>query len=253
MIATSAEKAEQSGFQIVDDGKSRSDLLSRTELKFTLPNSDLGKIRKLLSGTCRAVSHNRRVSEVYSLYFDDAQLSACHANIDGLGLRSKLRLRWYDTKQAPANFFLEVKWRNNRVTGKHRFQVQSDTPLYQLPLREIYRRVAEVAPKEQAREVLRYCDPIVIVSYQREHFVAPDPALRLTLDYDLKFYDQVGRRSMRMSFPTKFHDMALIEGKTPIGREQELRALLRPLTPRADRCSKYVHGCRMLGHVKVGE
>ena len=83
--------------------------------------------------------------------------------------------------------------------------------------------------------------------------MAPDPALRLTLDYDLNFYDQVGRRSMRTNFATKFHGMALIEGKTPIGREQELRGLMKPFTSRVDRCSKYVHAARMLGHIKVGE
>ena len=253
MIAAHPSESCPTGFQIVDHGESRKDLRNRTEVKYTLRDPDIQKLRQLLSGYCRSVSHNDRVSIVYSLYFDDAQVSACRANLDGIGHRSKLRLRWYDTKLAPAKFFMEIKWRNNCVTGKHRFQIQSDTPLHQLPFRDVYRGMIEIVPPAQARDVARFCDPIMVVQYKRQHFLTPDRELRLTLDYDLQFFDQLGRRKLAMQFPTKLDALVVVEGKTPIGRGHELLTFLRPLSPRADRCSKYVHGCRLLGYIKSGE
>lgn len=241
------------GFEVIDYGESRNDLRSRTEVKFTLQWPDLGKLRKGLASACRLVSHNEQVSTVRSLYFDDASLSACRANLDGLGQRTKLRLRWYDSLVPNDRFFMEIKWRKNLVTGKHRYEIQSDTPLNDLSLREIYTRLLQVAPEKNLREVLRYTEPVIVVQYKREHFVSPDAALRLTLDYDLQFYDHMTKKRFAMRFPKKMDGFCVVEGKTPIGREQELKALLHPLTQRADRCSKYVHGCRMLGIVRAGE
>lgn len=253
MIADRPTASPQTGFQVLDYGESRRDLRFRTEVKYVLQDPDIGKLRRMLSAYCQPVSHNLRVSQVNSLYFDDVLLSACHANLNGLGEREKLRLRWYDTKLAPDTFFMEIKWRNNRVTGKHRYQMLSDTPLHRLSLPEIYWRMVKVVPPSQIRPVARYSDPVVVVQYHREHFVSPDATIRLTLDYDLRFFGQLGRRKLAMSFPTRLEGFAVVEGKTPIGREHELQSFLRPLGARADRCSKYVHGCRSLGYIKSGE
>ena len=70
---------------------------------------------------------------------------------------------------------------------------------------------------------------------------------------DLRFYDQVAKSRLALRFPMKMDGFCVIEGKTPIGREAELKAMLSSLSLRADRCSKYVHGCRLLGHIRVGE
>ncbi len=43
-----------------------------------------------------------------------------------------------------------------------------------------------------------YCEPTVLVEYKREHFIAGD--LRLTIDYDLAFYDQTGKQFLSTRF-----------------------------------------------------
>ncbi len=72
------------------------------------------------------------ISTVNSVYFDDAALSTCQANLDGLGRRNKVRIRWYDTPQPGHSFFFEIKWRDNRVTGKHRLQMRASERLSEL-------------------------------------------------------------------------------------------------------------------------
>ncbi len=239
--------AEQVGsFQLIDSGEQRRDLTARREIKYLFQQADVGKLRRLLEANCRRLVHNEPVSSVRSIYFDDARLSACQANLDGVGGRRKLRLRWYDSLRPGTDFFLEIKWRDNRVTGKHRLQLRSSTPLTDLPYRQIRRGLEAAAPEHLVRDLVKYSEPIVIVQYNREHF-ASDDGLRITLDYDLTYYDQTGRSSISTVFPRRLEQWVVLEGKTPTGRESELRQWLHPFSPRVGRCSKYVQGCHQLG------
>jgi SPX domain protein involved in polyphosphate accumulation len=133
---------------VIDAGSARADLKSRKELKFTLPRGDVQKIRTLLERSARRQVHNHAVSTVYSVYFDDARLSACRANLDGLCRRTKLRLRWYDSPQPGHEFFFEIKWRNNRVTGKHRLQLRSSHRLAELRYSTILANLAAALPAQ---------------------------------------------------------------------------------------------------------
>ncbi|NLS92169.1 MAG: polyphosphate polymerase domain-containing protein [Planctomycetaceae bacterium] len=233
-------------FEIVGSQSTRSDLAVRREVKFTLPGADLGRLRDVLDANCRRLIHNDRISTVRSIYFDDVRLSACQANLAGVGKRQKLRLRWYDSLNPGADFFFEIKWRENRITGKHRLQLRAARPLAEMSYRQIMNGLIEALPKQHVGRVLAASEPVAIVEYKREHFASPDGSLRITLDYDLTFYDQTGKRYINKSFPHRLHDLVVVEGKTPVGRERELRAMLYPLALRVGRCSKYVHGCRLL-------
>lgn len=234
-------------FQLIDKGESRTDLAMRRETKFTFDRVDLDILRRLLETNGRRLVHNQRVSTVRSLYFDDPRLSACHANLNGLGLRRKLRLRWYDQLLPESDLFLELKWRNNRVTGKHRMRLRANEPVGERNYSELIPALLEAAPTPRALDILANPEPVVVVEYRREHFASQDGLLRVTIDYDMTFYRQLGHQRLRMEFPCRMERLAVLEGKTPIGRERELRDLLHPLTLRAARCSKYVHGCRVLG------
>jgi hypothetical protein len=237
-------------FRIVDWGSTRSDLATRKEIKFALSHADVDKLRNLFEVNCHRRIYNESVSTVRSIYFDDALLSACQDNLDGMGLRRKVRLRWYDDLQPGTTFFFEIKWRRGRVTGKHRLQLESEEPLGQLTYKQIVAGLEKVIPAEFLGDVFVYCEPTVLVQYQREHFASDDGALRVTLDYDITYYDQTGKASISTSFPRRLESIVVIEGKTPIGREAELPELFYPFRARATRCSKYVQGCRLLGLIQ---
>lgn len=237
-------------FRVVDWGSTRGDLASRKEIKFALAHADVDVLRGLLEMNCHRRIYNKEVSSVRSVYFDDAVLSACQDNLDGLGLRRKVRLRWYDSPRPGTTFFFEIKWRRSRITGKHRLQLESAVPLGQLTYRQIVAGLEQAVPPEFLGGVLACSEPTVLVQYQREHFATDDGALRLTLDYDITFYDQTGKRTLSTSFPRRAEQLVVIEGKTPVGRESELPGLIFPFRARAGRCSKYVQGCRLLGLIR---
>lgn len=239
-------------FELIDEGTSRSDLTSRREVKYALPLMDVGKLRRLLEVNCRRLIHNNPVSVVRSIYFDDVRLSVCRANLDGVGIRRKLRIRWYDSLEPGTDFFFEIKWRDDRITGKHRLQIRATEPLINLTYSQIHHQLEAVIPDYLIRDLVANSEPIVIVQYNREHF-ATDDGLRITLDYDLTYYDQTGRKMISTSFPRRLDGLVVLEGKTPVGREGELRRWLHPFSPRAGRCSKYVHGCCQLGLIHESE
>lgn len=243
------DAAEPLPFALGNPGPTRPDLARRREIKFMLNGADLAKVRRVLAVNCRPLVHRHPVSIVRSLYFDDFRLSACRANLDGVANRQKLRLRWYDLLEPGPDLFLELKWRANRITGKHRLPLQAHRPLADLPFRTIGRHLRDVVPETWQRSLIQGGEPVLVVEYHREHFVSRQPGLRITLDYQFTYYEQLGRQSLRMSFPRPLPGVAVLEGKTPVGRESELRELLYPLALRATRCSKYVLGCQHLGLV----
>jgi hypothetical protein len=251
MISTAVANPirQTSVFQIVESDALRQDPGGRTELKFALSQADPAKLRRLLEGNCRRLLHDGPVSSVCSVYFDDAQLSTCRANLIGVGLRRKVRLRWYDTPLPPSDFFLEVKWRKHRVTGKHRLRLRSQQPLAELSYAQIRQNLDMLIPEPLAPDWLQYNEPTALVRYSREHFTSDD-GLRLTLDYNISYYDQTGRHAISTAFPHRHEGLVVLEGKVPVGREAELRRWLFPFAARVSRCSKYVHACSRLGLIR---
>lgn len=236
-------------FELIGEDIRRTDLAVRRETKFILPNADVGKFRRLMEGNGRRLVHNEPVSTVRSIYFDDARLSDAHANLDGISPRQKVRLRWYDSLEPGGVVFLEIKWRDNRATGKHRLELHPRERLGGLSYREIYEALVEVLPATHLAPVLRRNDPVVLVEYRREHFASDDGLIRATLDYGLTFYDQSGKHGISTAFPHRMPEMFLVEVKCPEGSQGEVKEMLRPFTPRNSACSKYVHGCCQLGLV----
>ena len=243
------QKIISGAFNLVGEDTTRKDLAVRRETKYLLPHADIGKLRSLLKGNTKRIIHNKPVSTVRSIYFDDTLLSDCQANLDGVSHRKKARLRWYDSLKPEKVLFFEIKWRNNRVTGKHRLELRSQQNLSNLSYSQIYDGLIDILPPQHIADLLKRSDPVVIVEYHREHFISADGLLRVTLDYNLKFYDQTGKQSISTSFPFLMYDFLVMEVKGPEETLQEVKQLLHPFAPRMGPCSKYVHGCCQLGLV----
>ena len=176
-----------------------------------------------------------------------ANLSACQANLDGISQRSKLRLRWYDSLLPERECYLEIKWRDNRMTGKYRLRLRSCEAVGTWSYAALLDGLAGVIPTVYLPTLLRHPEPTVLVEYRREHFVAPEQPLRVTLDYGLVYYDQTGKQRISTAFGRRHEGLVVLEGKMPVGYERELRAFLQPFGARVRSCSKYVHGCQRLG------
>ncbi|MCA9148889.1 MAG: VTC domain-containing protein [Planctomycetales bacterium] len=232
-----------------DETALRADLATRHETKYGL-TADVATVRRLLLRNTRQEVYSGPVSVVRSVYFDDASLAACKANLQGLARRRKLRLRWYDQPTPSNQVFLEVKWRQGRVTGKHRLRVECASSIGEMTYGEIRKSIEPHLPSHLLSDWQRNWQPIVLVEYRREHFVTRSQDVRLTIDYDIAFYDQVGRAKIMTAFPWRDREFSVLEVKTAVDRAADTQHLWNPLALRASRCSKYVAGCRAIGLIK---
>jgi hypothetical protein len=226
----------------------------RREVKFLLHGADRRKIADVLSGNARLVRFGRHESSrVHSIYFDDTYLSSARESLAGVGRRVKTRLRWYDQPLASSRAFFEVKARRGISMSKRRFPITLDRPLGEIPFHRLVNGLLAVLPDDAGALLAARPEPTVLVSYRRLHFVDPDSATRMTVDWDVQGFDQTGLQVPGARFGAPWHDATIVEVKTPIDREGDVCRVLYPLRFRLTRSSKYVQCCSRLGWGTVDE
>ena len=217
----------------------------RIEVKFFLPDSDVGKVRDILRTNCSPGTAYADTL-VTSVYFDDAGLGSYYDNLEGNGERVKLRLRWYDDRER--RFFFEIKRRRYSKSIKDRLEIESTVPLTAVDYRTIRNRLRDRLPESCRELLLARPDPILITRYRRWYYVAADRT-RVTLDSELEWFDQCGRVKPNLRFAAHSPRSAILELKSERGDDGRLDALLHPLRLRPTRSSKYAVGCQRLGLV----
>jgi SPX domain protein involved in polyphosphate accumulation len=221
----------------------------RTETKFALMNADIRKLDLVLEVNNRRVIHAGRESLVSSVYFDDFCLSSFRESLAGVGMRIKLRLRWYDSDLPGTSAYFEVKRRVNRLTMKERYAVTSEAPLGRMSFCEIINELLRLLPEEPRELLSARRQPVVLVRYRRMHYHARDPRVpvRITLDHSIAGIDQIGSSRLSTRFAVPLSDMVVLEVKSAAEMEKHIPGLIYPLHPRRSRFSKYGLCCSRIG------
>jgi hypothetical protein len=221
----------------------------RSELKFELHRADVGKLDDILRVNHRPVVFAGRESIVHSIYFDDARLGSYVESVDGVGLRAKIRLRWYDSPLPERLAFFEVKRRRHELIEKDRYVVTCDRPLGELSYRELIAGLLDLLPPAPRELLAARPQPVVLIRYRRRHYHArrPRTPVRITIDHQVAGSDQVGASRPRARFATALDERVILEAKAPPGWGQSVRESLHPLRLRRTRCSKYLLCCDRVG------
>ena len=159
----------------------------RHEWKIEINYSDMIAIRQRLRAVAKADAH--AIGGKYlirSLYFDNLADKALREKIDGVNMREKFRIRYYngDTslihleKKSKLNGLcskqsveLSAEEAQAIVEGRLDWMMDSDRPLVQ----ELYTKMLSQG-----------LEPKTIVDYTREPFVYAPGNVRVTLDYDIR-------------------------------------------------------------------
>lgn len=159
----------------------------RHEWKHEINESDRITIRQRLSAVASVDPHaNNGIYRIRSLYFDDLADTALREKIDGVNLREKFRIRYYNGD--PGLIHLEKKCKINGlcskysapltaeeaqaiVEGRIEWMMDCGRPLIQ----ELYARMRNTSLK-----------PRTIVDYTREPFIFAPGNVRVTIDYDIR-------------------------------------------------------------------
>jgi len=181
--------------------------------------------------------------QVNNLYFDTLTLSNFNANQVGVSVRQKLRLRWYGalrarTAVAPT---LELKLKENLLGDKKR-QVLDCVVDWQRPFTEIVPIINQAAGPAWRPWLNTAVRPVLINCYRREYFATYDGAIRATLDYAQKAFDQRMVVRPNLQRPSPLADLIVIELKAAPGDSERLQAVMAQFPIPRGRNSKYVNG-----------
>ena len=209
----------------------------RFEDKYPLTLDSVGGFRYWLNGVQGAafqVAYPSRV--VNSIYFDSPELSSYEDNVEGTGVRRKVRLRWYGEGRPTDVLRFEIKSRSNSAGSKVWFPIPADRLAVE-PHRSLARRLRRVLRPDLRTVLDAFSVPLLISRYHREYY-ATTSGIRLTVDTGMCSRKLVGQR---VGFPKELPGsvVAVVEVKYPVDAADEVRRLLASFPLSVSKNSKY--------------
>ncbi len=217
----------------------------RTEVKIPLPSVLLGDVK---AWVMVHPAHWRRTyppRQVNNIYFDTLGLASLNTNLGGVGVRSKLRLRWYgDQLSRVADAQLELKRKRGTTGWKEIVAVGVDLDLSDARWPEVAAALDEAAGGTARLWLQHFPLPVLVSCYRRDYYATSDGEIRLTVDSDLRAYGQRSTCVPNLSVAASLGDQVVIELKASADALSARRVndALSYLPPSADRFSKYVSG-----------
>ncbi|MBK8434798.1 MAG: polyphosphate polymerase domain-containing protein [Chloroflexi bacterium] len=217
----------------------------RYEIKMVCEAHMLGQVRSWVRMHPACLREAYPLRQINNIYFDTPDRSSYWGNMMGVGERRKIRLRWYGEDYSQATKpVLELKYKKNQLGGKQNIKLKDTVLDLQRPWVDIMAELTGlIAPHGWFGQVFHEVQiPLLINSYHREYFVTPDEKVRVTLDFNIKLFDQrVGSRP-NWERPLPYYPYMAIEIKADQGYEEELQAVSTLFPLRWSRHSKYVMG-----------
>ena len=179
---------------------------------------------------------------INNIYFDSLDKDYYQNNIDGIGDRHKVRIRWYN------NLFgnikepkLEIKSKKNHQNYKNTFAI--DSFYFEKNLQDKRNLKNWINKADIPGNILKLLYSLHISSmnsYYREYFISSDSKIRITLDSEMTFYD-VGTESI-IKLNTVDNDYPLIELKYDSKLSSEGDNIANEIPFRINKHSKYILG-----------
>jgi len=148
---------------------------SRIERKFTVGPCNREFFEKFLKIRSFHKPYNDR--EVSSIYFDTYDFNFLRANIDGIGSRKKIRIRWYNNDFKTFSF--EEKSKKNFLVSK---QVQKINFLFEKD--NFKKSLDEYYKNDKYFNDTNY-QIVLKTNYSRSYWLSNDKKIRATIDTNL--------------------------------------------------------------------
>ena len=177
--------------------------------------------------------------QVNSVYMDTPNLDAFNDHLAGVPVRRKLRFRWYGEDLSKARGTMEVKNKSERAGWKIIQSVDCEFDLAHMTWSEIMESL-RVNTTDVVHELLCVARPVTLSVYFREYYVSADGLVRLTIDSDLRSYDQLMTARPNIWFPQPLEQAIIVELKSDVENAKYIADVLSHFPIRSNRYSKYV-------------
>jgi SPX domain protein involved in polyphosphate accumulation len=176
----------------------------RYEIKYVTKETELGKILSRVHAHRAGFVEHHPTRQVNSIYFDSANYDCLESGLAGLSERAKIRLRWYGNSLQPKRATLEHKQKYGALGRKISQMFDTCFDFENMSHMELRRFLCRETKGPLAHVIAMYCYPVLLNSYDRLYYISADKKVRLTIDSNLKFYDQrlSARFNTRRARPT---------------------------------------------------
>ena len=208
----------------------------RIELKDVFTRDDLPLIEKSIKLSRFSFYKPYLNRKVNSLYFDDLRYSALEESIEGNSLRTKKRLRWYGDSKNKNNAVLEFKKKLGTYSWKELYR-----NYYCInPIAQTWSDFIQPLINDATLPLKKISDtPASIVTYDREYYSSFDNNIRVTLDRNIKTYQQTNLLRPNFSFHRKHSSKIILEIKVSVENSGLIREVFRDIPFNPQRFSKY--------------
>ena len=185
---------------------------------------------------------------VNNIYFDSLNYKAFNDNLIGIPSRLKVRYRWYGnlfSENKKNEGSLEFKFKKNIYGYKKVFKIKDLTLSPSSNWRDIKNKILKTLTPEYKILFNRNSEKILINQYKREYFISKNKKLRITLDKNIKIFDQrFTFEKPNFKFKNYTQDHLVIEFKFNKEDKILLNDLDINIPIKASRNSKYINGVR---------
>ncbi len=164
-------------------------------------------------------------------------------NLIGISRRTKLRFRWYGDDISVVQGVLELKCKSSQLGWKKHHSVGEGFDLMKISWRELLRRLREqVNDGEFSFWLSQLSWPVLITRYMREYYESTDHRVRVTIDYDLAFYEQITHWMPNLHLRAPVPGRVVVEVKADESLHRRVSDVLTSFPLQVERNSKYVGG-----------
>ena len=187
---------------------------------------------------------------VNNIYFDSFNYKAFNDNLTGLPSRLKVRYRWYGelfSENSTNEGSLEFKFRKNIYGYKKVFKIKDLTLNMNSKWSDIKNKILNALTPEYKILYDRNSEKILINQYKREYFISRNKKIRITLDKNIKIFDQrFTFDKPNFKFKNYTQDYSVMEFKFNKEDKILLNDLDISVPIKASRNSKYINGVRSI-------
>jgi SPX domain protein involved in polyphosphate accumulation len=186
--------------------------------------------------------YNNRI--VNNLYFDSNNLDAYKDNIHGHSSRIKARFRWYGSFEEKNFGNLELKFKRNIYGWKEKYNIEQLNLENDKDYNTIKRTISKNLPLNTRIFFENNNIPQIVNQYEREYFVSSDKKYRITIDQNIKIFNQRNTNELNLKKKTKIQNHLILEVKFERSNYRHIKNLLHNIPIRASRNSKYINSIR---------
>ena len=213
----------------------------RYERKFIVPFECIYAIDNILSINSANFREIYQARKINNFYLDTSNLLFFKQNVEGLGKRKKIRFRWYGELDGDIQPRLEIKKKLGTVSRKEVYNLSSVYLKNNIKVCDLIRDFDLQELPNALRQEINLLQPSLLNCYTRRYFLSADNRFRLTVDYDLNFYNILN--CIYTNSAHKHNDKsAILELKYDSSHDNNAHFISNQFPFRLSRYSKYVNG-----------